>query len=262
MGVVEGGRVFTQWIFRLGKTRDIAGNLEGRKRCADAIVIQTWDRDIPTDLPTAPELPSVLPFLCLDDSKSKPADELPKRHVSPRFYDDVVSRDSYCPYPTSTTEIATASSACISTPGIIASSVVRSRIRTTARKSTLGLRPVMTPARSTALRRARRAALSLETSSSDNSAGSSSDSTCHTTESSFTTSLLGTQISSEDHSHHSSEAVRSLFGPLTRKRLRCIDYTTPTSSSSAGPSRKRSRSSATSIPSTVHTVRGPITDSS
>ncbi|GJS35494.1 hypothetical protein Tco_0533876 [Tanacetum coccineum] len=35
---------------------------------------------------------------------------------------------------------------------------------------------------------------------------------------------------------------------------RCSDYVTPTSSSSVGPSRKRSRSLATSIPSTVHTA--------
>ncbi|GKF92252.1 hypothetical protein Tco_0278971, partial [Tanacetum coccineum] len=34
----------------------------------------------------------------------------------------------------------------------------------------------------------------------------------------------------------------------------CSDYATSTSSLSAGPSRKRSRSSATSIPSRVHTV--------
>ncbi|GJZ47063.1 hypothetical protein Tco_0600895 [Tanacetum coccineum] len=79
----------------------------------------------------------------------------------------------------------------------------------------LGLRPVMTPARSAALR---------------------------------------TQISPEDHSHHSSEAVRSPSGPLTRRRQQCSNYTTPTSSSSAGPSRMRSRSLATSIPSTVRTA--------
>ncbi|GJV31591.1 hypothetical protein Tco_1391991, partial [Tanacetum coccineum] len=42
-------------------------------------------------------------------------------------------------------------------------------------KSTLGLRPVMMPARSAALRRARRATLSLETSSSNTSSGSSLD---------------------------------------------------------------------------------------
>ncbi|GKG58702.1 hypothetical protein Tco_0594472, partial [Tanacetum coccineum] len=48
--------------------------------------------DIPTDLPSAPELPAVLPFLCSDDSESEPADEFPKRHVSLRLYDDVVSK--------------------------------------------------------------------------------------------------------------------------------------------------------------------------
>ncbi|GKC12522.1 putative reverse transcriptase domain-containing protein [Tanacetum coccineum] len=64
----------------------------------------------------------------------------------------------------------------------------------------------------------------------------------------------GTQISPEDHSHHSSEAVRSPSGPLTHRRQQCSNYTTPTSSSSAGPSRMRSRSLATSIPSTVRTA--------
>ncbi|GJV68661.1 hypothetical protein Tco_1484170 [Tanacetum coccineum] len=201
--------------------------------------------DIPTNLPSAPELPAVSPFLCSDDSVSKPSEELSERHVSLRPYDDVVSRwrdrvrfrpsspsgssspDTTIPsaeIPVAPTpsapsiEIATASLACISTPGIIASPAVHSRIRTTARKSTLGLRPVMTPERSVTFRRARRAALSLETSSSDTSSGSSSDSTSHTSESSFTASLQGTHISPEDHLHHSSEAVRSPSGPLTRRR--------------------------------------------
>ncbi|GKC09439.1 hypothetical protein Tco_1001049 [Tanacetum coccineum] len=146
--------------------------------------------DMPTDLPTVPELPAVSPFLCSDDSESESADESPERYVSVRLHDDV---------------IATTSPACISTPVIIASLAVRSHIRTTVRKSTLGLRPVMTPARSVALRKARRGALSLETSSSDTSSRSLSD-----------------------------------LAPL--------------SSSSTLPSRKRSRSSATSIPSIVHTA--------
>ncbi|GJZ80967.1 hypothetical protein Tco_0645961 [Tanacetum coccineum] len=141
---------------------------------------------MPTDLPTTPELPAVSPFLYLDDPESESADELPKRHVSLRFYDDVVSRwrDSVRSHPflpsgsssPDTTilfiEIAIASPACISTPVIIASPAIRSRIRTTVRQSTLGLQPVMTPAYSTTLRRACRAALSLETSSFDTSSGS------------------------------------------------------------------------------------------
>ncbi|GKF90224.1 hypothetical protein Tco_0264187, partial [Tanacetum coccineum] len=136
--------------------------------------------DIPTDLPSAPELHAVSHFLCLDDSQSKPIDELPERNVSLRLYDDVVSRwrdrvrfrpsfqlgssspDTTIPSteilvaltpPAPSTEIATASPACISTPIIIVSPAIRSHIRTTTRKSTLGLRPVMTPARSAALSR-------------------------------------------------------------------------------------------------------------
>ncbi|GJS84456.1 hypothetical protein Tco_0750997 [Tanacetum coccineum] len=164
--------------------------------------------DIPTNLPTAPELPAVSPFLCSDDSESdpesEPVDELPERHLSLRLYDDVVSkwrdRVRFCPSspsgssspnttissieipfapipPAPSIEIATAPPACDTlTLVIIASPAVRSYIRTTVRKSTLGLRPVMTPARSAALR---------------------------------------TQISPEDYSHHSSEAVRSPSRPLT-----------------------------------------------
>ncbi|GJZ37049.1 hypothetical protein Tco_0583240 [Tanacetum coccineum] len=79
------------------------------------------------------------------------------------------------------------------------------------------------PAYSAALRGARRAALSPETSSSSTSSSSSSDSASHTLKSSLTASLQ--------------------------------DYATPTSSSSAGPSRKRSRSSATSISSAIYTAR-------
>ncbi|GKA82316.1 putative reverse transcriptase domain-containing protein [Tanacetum coccineum] len=106
---------------------------------------------MPTDLPTAPELP------VRDSVRSHP--------FSP-------SGSSSPDTPIPSTEIATASPACISTPVIIASPTVRSRIRTTVRKSMLGLRPVLTPTRSAALRMV---ALLLETSSSDTSSGSSSD---------------------------------------------------------------------------------------
>ncbi|GKD44994.1 hypothetical protein Tco_1269639, partial [Tanacetum coccineum] len=51
--------------------------------------------DIPTDLPTTPELPVVSPFLCSDDSEldpeSKLVDELPERHVSLRPFNSMVS---------------------------------------------------------------------------------------------------------------------------------------------------------------------------
>ncbi|GJW29012.1 hypothetical protein Tco_0045887 [Tanacetum coccineum] len=131
--------------------------------------------------------------------------------------------------PAPSTETATTSLACdILTLVINTSLAVRIHMRMTTRKSTLGLQPVMTPAGSAALYRAHRSARSSESSSSS--------------------------TSSEDHSYHSSEAARSSSGPLTHKRLQCSDYATPTSSSSAGPSRKRSRSSATSVSSTFHTV--------
>ncbi|GKA98066.1 hypothetical protein Tco_0825960, partial [Tanacetum coccineum] len=149
--------------------------------------------------------------------ESEPANELPKGHVSLGSFSDMVSRwrakvishpsspsrsslpDTVVPSaeipvapipPAPSTEIVTASPACdIPTLVISASSVVRSRIRTTAKKRTLGLRPVLTSARSVARRKARRAALSLETSSSDTLSSSSSDSAAHTSESSFATSL-------------------------------------------------------------------------
>nr|GEW34188.1 Gag-Pol polyprotein [Tanacetum cinerariifolium] len=196
--------------------------------------------DIPTDLPTSLELPTVLAFLCSNDYEFEPANELPERHVSLRLYDDVVSRwrdrvrlrpsspsrssspDTtipsvkipVAPTPlTSSIEIATALLACISTLGIIASPAVHSRIRTTARKITLGLQPVMMPARSVALCRARRAALSTETSSFGTLSGSSSDSTSHTSESSFNASLQGIwvhqlciQTSDEDSSETHTES--------------------------------------------------------
>nr|GEX66131.1 hypothetical protein [Tanacetum cinerariifolium] len=211
--------------------------------------------DIPADLPTTPELPTVSPFLCSDDSESEPVDELPERHVPygsfsamvSRWRAKVISRPSWpsrSSLPDTTipsakipvilistapsTWIASASPACdIPTPVITASSAVRSHIRTTARKSTLGLRPVLTPARSAALRRARRIALSLETSSSSSSSYSAS----HTSESSFATSLYSAQTMLHLHLLH---LVDHSFG---------------------GPSWKRRRSSATSIPSTVHTAR-------
>ncbi|GJR86188.1 putative reverse transcriptase domain-containing protein [Tanacetum coccineum] len=139
--------------------------------------------DIPTDLPTTPELPVVLPLLCSDDSESDPkselVDELPERHVSLRPFNSMVSRWRAkvisCPSspsgsslpdttissaeilvslipPAPSTKIVTISLACdIVTPVITVSPVVRSRIRTTARKSTLRLQPVITPARSVAL---------------------------------------------------------------------------------------------------------------
>nr|GEU30335.1 putative reverse transcriptase domain-containing protein [Tanacetum cinerariifolium] len=150
--------------------------------------------DMHTDLPIAPELLAVSPLLCSDD----PDFEVRSRPFSPSGSS---SPDTTIP----STEIATTSPTCISTPVIIASPAVRSCIRTTVRKSTLGLRPMMTPARNAALRRARRATLSLDTSSFDTSSRSSSD-------------------------------------------------LAPASSSSVGPYRKRSRSSATSISSTICTT--------
>nr|GEX43411.1 hypothetical protein [Tanacetum cinerariifolium] len=221
--------------------------------------------DIPTNLPSVSELPTFLPFLCSDDSGSEPANELPERYVPLRPYDDVVSRwrdkVRFCPSspsgssspdttilyveipvtPTQTapsTEIATVSPACISTPLIIASSTIRSHIWMTVKKT-----------HSETLRRAHRAARSLKISSSDTLSGSSSDFASHTSESSFTASLQGTHISPEDHLHHYSEVVHSPSGPLTCRRPQRTDYTTPTSSSFSGPSWKRTRSLATSIPS-------------
>ncbi|GKF57829.1 hypothetical protein Tco_0171366, partial [Tanacetum coccineum] len=47
---------------------------------------------MPTDLPTAPELPVVSPFLCSDDPEFESVNELHKRHVSLRLHDDMVSR--------------------------------------------------------------------------------------------------------------------------------------------------------------------------
>nr|GEX98840.1 reverse transcriptase domain-containing protein [Tanacetum cinerariifolium] len=208
---------------------------------------------IHTDLPTAPELPAVLPFLCSDDSESdsesEPADELPERHVSLRHHDDVVAKVISRPSlpsgssspdttilspeilvaptpPTPSTKITTAPPACETlTPVITASPAVRSRIRTKARKGTLGLRPMMTPTRSAALRKARRATLSSKTSSSGTSSGSSSDSTSHILESSFTASLQSIQISPKDHSHHSSETARSPSEPLTSTSIPSIVHT-------------------------------------
>ncbi|GKD74676.1 hypothetical protein Tco_1332958 [Tanacetum coccineum] len=132
--------------------------------------------DIPTNLPTKPELPAVSPFLCSDDSESEPADELPERHVSLRPFSAMVSRwraklisrpslppGSSLPDTTIISaespvapillalsiKIATVPPACDTlTPVSTASPAVHSRIRTTARKSTLGLQPVMTPTRS------------------------------------------------------------------------------------------------------------------
>nr|GEV19005.1 hypothetical protein [Tanacetum cinerariifolium] len=175
--------------------------------------------DMPIDLPTAPELPAVSPFLCLNDPESKSIDESPERHVSLRLHDDVVSRwrdmdrsrlflPSGSSSPDTTipsTEIATSSPACISTLVIIDSPAVHSCIRTAVRKSMLGLRPVMTPTRSASLRRACRAALSLDI--------------------------------------------------IIRYFIRIFMRSSTASSSSVGPSQKRSRSSATSISSTVRTAR-------
>nr|GEZ29204.1 hypothetical protein [Tanacetum cinerariifolium] len=209
--------------------------------------------DIPIELSIAPELPMVSPFLCSDDSEFEPADELPERHVSLGHFSAMVSRwrakvishpsspsrsslpDTIVPStkipvapipPAPSIVIATAPLTCDTlTPVIIASPAICSRIQTTARKSTLGLRPVITPARCAALPEARQATLSPEASSSS----SSSDSTSHASDSSFISFSTG--------------------------RPQCSDYAIPTSSSSVGPSRNRSRSSATSICHTPTTAK-------
>ncbi|GJS85624.1 hypothetical protein Tco_0752165 [Tanacetum coccineum] len=112
--------------------------------------------DMLNDLPTAPKLHAVSPFLCSNDSESEPADELPKRHVSLGSFSAIISRwrakvisrpsspsGSSSPdttvqsldipvaliLPAPSIEIATASPACdISTLVIIASPAVYSRI--------------------------------------------------------------------------------------------------------------------------------------
>ncbi|GJW52254.1 putative reverse transcriptase domain-containing protein [Tanacetum coccineum] len=161
--------------------------------------------DIPTDLPSAPELPArdrvgfrpSSPSGSPSPNTTIPSAEIP---VAPTL-------------PALSTKITTAPPTCDTlTPVITASPAILSHIRMTARKSTLGLQLVMTSTRSAALRRAHRATLSPETSSSS----SSSDSTSHTLEGSLTALLQGTQISPEYRSYHSSKAVRSPSGPLTR----------------------------------------------
>nr|GEW12673.1 putative reverse transcriptase domain-containing protein [Tanacetum cinerariifolium] len=210
-------------------------------------------QDVPIDLPTVPELPVILPFLCSDDSKSEPVDELPERHVSHgsfgamvfRWRAKVISRPSspsgsslpnatiqmaeipvtLVP-PAPSTEIATASPACdIPTSVITASPTVP---------------------------------LSLETSSSDTLFGSSSDSTSHTSESSFIASLqidtLGPWTFDGFDFDLWAEIVPEFRFWINGASMwpQCLDYTTSTPFLAARPSRKRTRSPATSIPSTVH----------
>ncbi|GKA21064.1 hypothetical protein Tco_0701053, partial [Tanacetum coccineum] len=107
--------------------------------------------------------------------------------------------------------------------------VVHRRTRITVRKSVRGYRHVMTPAYSVALRLLRASALthSYKTSSSDPSSHSSDFSSL-------------------------SETVHTPSGPLPRRRPKCSDYVTPSSSTLARPSRKRCRSSATSVPTPAH----------
>nr|GEZ55101.1 retrovirus-related Pol polyprotein from transposon 17.6 [Tanacetum cinerariifolium] len=212
--------------------------------------------DIPTDLPTTSELPAISPFLCSDDSESdpesEPADELPMRHVSLRLYDDVVSRwrDTFRFRPSSRSgsssspdntipsaeipvaPISPAPSIAIAivspardtlTPIITTSPAIRIRIRTTARKSTLGLRPVMTPAHSATLRRGRQVALSSESSSSSSSSGTSSGSSSktasHTSESSFTASTQATSMPSIIHTTRALSSARSDLLPPHKRYM-------------------------------------------
>ncbi|GJR97395.1 hypothetical protein Tco_0269569 [Tanacetum coccineum] len=178
---------------------------------------------IVSDIPRALELPAVSPFLCSDDSESDPeskqADKLPERHVSLRPFSVMVSKwmakvmsRSSSPSrsslidatilsveipvalipPTPSTEIATASPACNTlTPITTASSIICSRIRTTARKSTLG-------------------------SSSSTSSSSLSNSASHTSKSSFTASLQGGRNAHTMLHLH----LFDLLDPLRRGRYR------------------------------------------
>nr|GEW92983.1 hypothetical protein [Tanacetum cinerariifolium] len=113
---------------------------------------------MPTNLPTTPELPAVPPFLC---SNNLSLSQLMSYLQDTCHLDLMITWFLKIPViptpPALSTKITIASPICMSTPGIIASLAIRSSIRTTARKSTLGLRPVMTPAHSAALRKARQA---------------------------------------------------------------------------------------------------------
>ncbi|GKE13929.1 hypothetical protein Tco_1421506, partial [Tanacetum coccineum] len=59
--------------------------------------------------------------------------------------------------------------------------------------------------------------------------------------------------SSEGSSHSPSDTSHTLSGPLPHRRHWCLDYDTPSQTSSVGPSRNRRRSFVTSVTTTAHT---------
>nr|GEV09376.1 reverse transcriptase domain-containing protein [Tanacetum cinerariifolium] len=146
----------------------------------------------------APELPMVSPSLCSDDSKWRDKVRFHPSLPSGSSLPDTTISSAEIPVapvpPAPSTKIDTTSLAYdILTPVITASSAIRSHIQTTVRKSTLGLRPLMTLAHSAA-RRTMRACLSAPLSESSSSS-SLSGSTSHTLKSS-PTSLHDTHSSS------------------------------------------------------------------
>ncbi|GJZ51337.1 hypothetical protein Tco_0605852 [Tanacetum coccineum] len=129
------------------------------------------------------------------------------------------------------------------------SHVVRFRTRMTVMKSVMGLKLVMTPTRSASLCLPR-ARPSSHSSGLSLSASSSSSDPSSSSESSPTFDIPS--FSLEISSHSSSDTDHTLSGPLPHRRQQCSDYVTPSSSTSVGPSEKRCRSSATSVPATTH----------
>ncbi|GKA71805.1 hypothetical protein Tco_0778021 [Tanacetum coccineum] len=176
--------------------------------------------DIPTHLPTTLELPTVSPFLCSDDSKSDLADELPERYVSLVNFSAMGSKWR----AKVISRLSSPSGLSLPNTTIPSAKIPLNPIPPSPSTEIATTPPAcdtLTPV-ITASPVIRSPALSPEASLPNTSSSSSSDSTSYALESSFTTSLQ--------------------------------DYATPTSSSSAGPSQKKSQSLATSILSTVHTA--------
>ncbi|GJR89786.1 hypothetical protein Tco_0213797 [Tanacetum coccineum] len=120
----------------------------------------------------------------------------------------------------------------------------------------------MTPTPSAALLRRRSAPLSTmypiplpePSPSSSEISSSSSSGSLHLSSSSESSSISNSHVSSSEISSpfSSSNTAHTSSGPLPHRRKQCSDYATPSSSTSAGPSRKRSRSSNTSMLISAH----------
>ncbi|GJZ14570.1 hypothetical protein Tco_0550247 [Tanacetum coccineum] len=216
---------------------DSSGESVGRRRL---LSFRTDPSEDPPSLDHAPVAPIISAFLSDDHFKPDSKSSSSSRSI-PVPSTEVAATPAI---PTPSME-ATVSPSVVpispvrDTPALVTDTIPTPRIipkgtRVSARKKVKGYKPVMTPTPKI---------------SSSSSSGSS-----HPLSSSESSSISDSHVSSSEISSpfSSFNTAHTSSGPLPHRRKQCLDYATPSSSTSVGPSQKRCMPSATSMLTSAH----------